>query len=278
MISLDRDRCRRCGVCSERMKGYCISTDGGYPVFDAELCNACQKCVAICPTQAILVNGTAPDRIGPNPPSPRPEEVLALLSRRRSIKKFEDRPIPDEVLEKILGAAAFAPNQNKNISLHVVTDRGLIGELDRTCLKFVRRMHAILFGFPPLTAFISLFYPDIGVIRRKMEYGGFQRVIYENAQAVVIMSGKRSVPVTESSAHYLLATLSFAAESLGVGSCLFDSAYLALRTDARARARFGIRDDVLGAILLGYSAEGIVNVPKGYRVPLYRNGAASRFS
>ncbi|MGE5604490.1 MAG: 4Fe-4S binding protein, partial [Bacteroidota bacterium] len=37
------------------MQGYCISSDSGYPVFDERVCNTCQKCVSICPSQAIMV-------------------------------------------------------------------------------------------------------------------------------------------------------------------------------------------------------------------------------
>lgn len=66
-----------------------------------------------------------------------------------------------------------------------------------------------------------------------------------------------------------------AAEALGVGSCLMDSIYLAFRTNRKLRRRFSIDDDVLGALVLGYSDERIVNVPKGYELGVRYNAGAS---
>lgn len=37
-------------------------------------------------------------------------ELLELIRRRRSIRRYQDRPVPREVLETILEAGSFAPN------------------------------------------------------------------------------------------------------------------------------------------------------------------------
>ena len=275
LISLDRNRCRKCGVCIDLMEGYCIERVDGYPQFDSVLCNTCQKCVAVCPHQAILVNGTGPRKIE-NVADPEVDAVYSMLERRRSTKRFKDKPIPREIVETIVSTAGFTPNQNKNISVHAIDDKSLIASIDRSAMKFVKSMYGILFGFRPLTIIFSWFLKDLPVIKRKMEFGNFRRVIYENAQVVILVSGKKSVPVTESSSHYVLATMMFMAETLGVNSCLMDSIYLGLRLDRAARKTLGITEDILGAMILGYSDERIMNIPQGYVVPTEWNSGHDR--
>jgi MinD superfamily P-loop ATPase len=114
LISLDKEKCLKCGVCSARMKGYCISAEDGFPIFNDILCNTCQKCVAICPSQAIMVNGIYPQKIT-DESILDPQMILSMLEKRRSIKKYSDKEIPREIIEKIISVAKYAPNQNKNI-------------------------------------------------------------------------------------------------------------------------------------------------------------------
>lgn len=270
LIALDKSRCKRCGICINRMKGYCISEKEGFPVFDETLCNTCQKCVAICPSQAITVNGVHPDKIAENT-AIDPELIFTLLEKRRSTKRFTDKSIPREIVEKIVSVAKFAPNQNKNLSVLVVDDKRLIAEIDKAALRFVKTMYRILFGFKPLEWFIRLFYKELETIKRKMEYGSFQRVIYENTQCLIIVTGNKKIAVTERSAPYMLAAMMVMAEGLGVGNCLMDSIYLALRTNRKLRKRLKITEDVFGVLILGYSGENVKNIPRGYEVDVRWN-------
>lgn len=267
MITLDKERCTKCGTCISMFKDFCISESDGYPVFDEQICNTCQKCVAICPARAIMVNGVYPDKMDRESVM-TPDQLERFLERRRSTKIFRDKPVPHDVVERIVASAKYAPNQNKNIAAHVVTDRELLNQIDQAALGFVRTFRTLLFGFRPVTAFISLFTRGLPVIRKKMERDLVHRgsVVKKNAQVAIILTGTRKEPVTKHSAPYLMATMGLMAESLGVGTTLMDSLLLALRLNRKLRARLAITDDVLAVMLLGYSAEGIVNIPRGYEV------------
>ena len=266
-ITLDADRCTQCGKCIAMFDGYCITGRSGYPVFDPLVCNTCQKCVAICPTRAILVNGVYAEKIDSTPVLTA-DELERFLERRRSTKLFRDKPLSRDLVERIVASARYAPNQNKNITVHVVTDPGILKLMDESALRIIRRTRRVLFGFPPLTWFFSLFSRNLTVIRRKMDRDLVQRgaVLKKNAQAAIILTGDKRVPVTEHSAPYLLSTMGLVAQSLGVGSCLMDALLLSLRISRALRDRLAIRENVLGVMLLGYSAEAIVNIPRGYQV------------
>jgi len=264
-ISLDIDRCKKCGKCIERMKNYCIKSDNGYPVFDEKLCNTCQKCVAICPFQAIKVNNIYAEKIDIIKPID-PNQFESFLERRRSIKKFTVNKIPYEILHKIIGAAKYSPNQNKNISVLIITDRELINEIDKQAVKSIRKLYKIMFGIKIVEWIISLIYKDIQLIKAKMEHSGLEHVVYENAQAIILVLGDKKIAVTESSSHYMLSSMMYMAEVLGIGTCLMDSLKIAFQMSKGLRRNFKIRDNVLGAMILGYSDENIINIPKGYEV------------
>ncbi len=273
MITVDTGRCIKCGKCTRTMKKYCISEQDGYPVFDHSLCNTCQKCVTICPVQAIMVNNTYPDKIAGNDRKCSPEALGSLFERRRSIKHFQDRPIPGPVIQEIVSVAKYAPNQNKNISILVVDNQELIAEIDREALSMVRIMYRLLFGFKPVTAFVKLFSKEMDTIKRKMEYDLFDRkqVVKKNTQALIILTGDRKVPVTENSAHYVLATVMYMAEALEIGNCLMDSLLYTLNMRKKLKKRLNIQEHVLGVLSLGYSDENIVNIPRGYEVDIKWN-------
>jgi nitroreductase/Pyruvate/2-oxoacid:ferredoxin oxidoreductase delta subunit len=273
--TLDKDRCIKCGRCISLFGGYCMSDDDGYPVFDAAICNLCQKCVAICPSQAIMVNGIYPDRI-PDTSAISPEQLVDLLERRRSTKLFRAEPIARETLDAIAAVAKFAPNQNKNIAVHVVDDPDLLRLIDRSALRFVRVLRRFLGTLRPVSWLVNLFTDELPRIRKKVERdlsNGY--AMKKNSQAAVILTGDKRVPVTEHSAPCLMATMILMAEALGVGTCLMDSLLLALRIDRRLRRTLKISDDVLGVMVLGYSAEGVVNIPRGYEVEVTWNNGDS---
>lgn len=61
-------------------------------------------------------------------------EFYDVVSKRRSIRQFEDREIQREVLERILNSALKAPSSNRRWELVTLTDKSIIKEL----AKFIR--------------------------------------------------------------------------------------------------------------------------------------------
>ena len=63
-------------------------------------------------------------------------EFYEVINKRRSIRQFEDREIPREILERILDAGLKAPSSNhqRRWELVTLTDKNIIMEL----AKFIR--------------------------------------------------------------------------------------------------------------------------------------------
>ncbi len=276
MVTVDPEKCVKCGLCISRFAGYCISGDNGKPVIDYAICNQCQKCIAICPAQAFLMNNVPPKSIKAIPET-APDVLKEVLRRRRSIKKFKDKKIPESILRDIAGVAAYAPNQNKNIDIIIVNDRSLLEAVDQAALNFFGKIYNLLFSFKPFYKFIQLFSDSVQTIKKKMEYDLIRNrhILRENTGAIYLAVGNPHVPVTETSAQYLLAAMLIYAESLGIGSCLMDSLKLSIKHSRKIRKRLGIMKNqkVLGVLAVGYADEEIRNEPQGYEIRTFWNSA-----
>lgn len=68
-------------------------------------------------------------------------EFFEVVRKRRSIRKFQDREVPDEFVEKILEAAFYSPSSKNRRPWHfvVVNDKELIKKLSETrpAVKFL---------------------------------------------------------------------------------------------------------------------------------------------
>ena len=60
-------------------------------------------------------------------------DALDAIHTRRSIRKYEDKPVPEELVQKVLAAAMSAPSANNTQPWHfvVITDRKLLGEVPK---------------------------------------------------------------------------------------------------------------------------------------------------
>ncbi|RPH26060.1 MAG: hypothetical protein EHM93_19725 [Bacteroidales bacterium] len=279
MITLDIEKCIQCGICISNFEGYCINNENGLPIIDYEICNQCQKCIALCPNQAILMNNVIPqkiigfDKIGY-------DDLISLLKFRRSTKSFVQQDIPKDIIEKIANSAKYAPNQNKNIDILIINDPQIIKTIDKNALKFVKRWYGMMFSFKPVTGFISLFSKTLHVIKKKMARDLFikQKVVKENTNVLLVAIGNPRMPVTEMSAQYLLGTMILSAVSLNIGCTLMDSLKLTINNNKKIKNQLGIKktDKVLGVLALGYSNEKIINIPQGYEINLYWNEIKSK--
>ena len=274
MVLVDDKKCTRCGICLAEFEGYCMTNTEQLPSIDYAICNQCQKCIALCPQRAISMNHVAPEKIA-GPDKISYDELISFLRLRRSTKRFLEKDIPRDIIEKIVSSAKYAPNQNKNIDILIIDDPGLIRTIDSYALKVVKNWYRFVFTFRPLTTFISLFTRSLPVIKKKMVRDLFskKRIVKENANVLVVAVGNPRVPVTEMSAQYLLGTMILTAVSLDIGCTLMDSLKLSFNQNKAIKRKLGIRkpNKALGVLALGYSAEKIINVPQGYEVDLHWN-------
>ena len=114
---IDRATCSACGTCALACSTGVLTKGEREVAVDREAgfgCIACGHCMMVCPTGSITVTGRgiAPGDVVDLPPAGEratPAQLEALLLARRSMRRFKTDPVPRDLLERVVAAAALAP-------------------------------------------------------------------------------------------------------------------------------------------------------------------------
>lgn len=170
-------------------------------------------------------------------------QVIKAIYERRSIRKYEEKPVPKEVIEQLLSAAAMSPSaMNKQPwEFVVVTDRKVIKELSDHVKKKLG---------------------TIGVFQRFAEkVTSREDLIFYSAPLLIMVTAPKStqwagVNMSLVDCAILSQTMLLASHSLDLGSCFIGFAYL-LNDDQDALKTLGIPEDrmIAAPLIFGYPSE-----------------------
>lgn len=157
-------------------------------------------------------------------------DILDILKKRYSVKKYSDDKVPSEVIDKVTEAGIYAPSglNRQAVRLMVVEDRDTVRE--------IADINASVGGFPQG---MDPFY---------------------GAPVVIVVFADRGCSTHIEDGSIALANMLNEAFSLGVGSCWIHRARECFETQrGREIAReYGIPDEYIGIgnCILGYPAQG----------------------
>jgi nitroreductase/ferredoxin len=110
---IDQTLCKSCGICTEVCPSKIIGQNGRihFKQEREHLCIECGQCMAVCPTKSICVDGLSYENDFNELPSNNSnyQDFIEILSTRRSVRNFKDRPVSDEVLDEIVNSVSYAP-------------------------------------------------------------------------------------------------------------------------------------------------------------------------
>ena len=116
VFSVIPELCRQDGICASVCPAHVIrGPKGKTPVMregKEDNCIACGHCMAFCPHGAARVDVLDLREMLPLDRKllPGPEAVEMLCMTRRSIRHFKNKPVPKELLQRILDAARHSPS------------------------------------------------------------------------------------------------------------------------------------------------------------------------
>ena len=112
-----------------------IEINNGTPTPVNEKCIECGHCEAICPVGAIKLAGYDDEVIEfDNDTRLNPDVLMNAIRTRRTIRTFEDKEVPEEIVDMILEAGRLAPTggNGQRTSFVILKDKK-IEEIKEIC-------------------------------------------------------------------------------------------------------------------------------------------------
>lgn len=271
--SINQETCKVCGLCAEvcPMK-IMIKNDSSGIAFRHDrlpLCMKCGQCMAICPTQSFVVKGLSYSKDFLESSDPIAPDIVFfnMIATRRAIRNFKDKPVPKELLEKIIHAITFAPPSFTPIKteITVIQDTDVI----RRALPYMIKVYDELvtaMNNPIARLFIrqkvgSVMYKTIKnhvvplMKSRLPELKlGVEDTLTRYAPAMILFHADRNAENYETDIHIALTYGFLAAHALGLGGSAIDLIPPAIQKNQKLKRMFSIPEGniVVGSMILGY--------------------------
>lgn len=104
-VLIDVDKCIGCSMCTKVCVAHNITINNKKAETVLEDCLMCGQCTAVCPKKAISISGYNTEQIDKNSNIRlNPHDILEVIRFRRTIRQFNEKEIPKEIIEQILEA------------------------------------------------------------------------------------------------------------------------------------------------------------------------------
>ena len=276
MITINIEKCSRCGLCADLCHESCITVTDNGPLIDAGLCSTCTQCIAACPTQALGWNGILPAAFN-RQQLPAAEQLDELFRERRSIRRFKRQKIDRTLLEEIARHGAFAPTHAFNLRLIIVDNDALIETLDQAIVNNCRWINQLAYRYKIgwLLAGLFGYAEEMKKARPKIEATlKMGHAFHSMPTAFIFVVGDKKVPLSTDSAQYALANMMYYAQVKGVWTCLLANGPIFIDKHRPARRQLGIlpSERIYGAMYMGYPAVRFSNKVGGKMMDIRWNG------
>lgn len=254
-ITVDATLCRKCGACAATCPAgvFLQPAPGDVPVVTPHrvFCIACGHCTAICAVQAVRHDAfPAPPEPVNESGTPSYDAVLELMRKRRSVRAFANKPVSQDMLDKLLAAAATAPHAHNNRTTAVIVVRDPVALADITALTsaYFRKVAGQLRN-PLLRAVLRLvvgkgvdaavkMLPELDMLLKAVD-GGMDMILHK-APCVMLFHAPARAPFAEANVQLALQNVALAAEALGLGGFYTGFVIAACQRDNAIARRFDV--------------------------------------
>ena len=272
-VYIENDKCTLCGQCVNICGGKPLYiSDGKVQVDQSRLfgCIGCGHCMAICPQNCITVEGRC---LSPNDMFDLHEleskadysELTGLMMTRRSVRRYLDKAVEQDKINKILEAASSAPSgyPPSDVQVLVINGRGKVKQFAFDTIDAISGMKWVFSPIMQLLlrpfvskeiveSFKTFLYPACNFFTASKEKD--EDYLLYGAPTAILFYGS---PYSDPCDPYIAATYAMlAAESLGLGSCMIGSVGPFLKRSKKLRRKYKITGQVNEALVLicGYPA------------------------
>lgn len=166
-------------------------------------------------------------------------DLFDIIKSRRSIRQYLDKPIPREIIDKLIEAGKWAPSgmNEQPWGFIVIEDKSLIKELSDRAIPYINK--------------IVEKDPKFARYKKRMAVENFS--IFYHAPCVIIILGKIDAFSYQADCAMAAQNIMLTASSMGIGSCWIGMMNV-LDNDKWFRERFQLPDNyrVVAPLALGY--------------------------
>ncbi len=217
LFDIDRQTCSRDGICAEvcPLKLIGLQEDGyPAPIAEAEeLCMGCGHCVAVCPSGSLRHRDIPVEQCPPVQTDllPSAEQCEHFLRNRRSIRAYREKPVPREVLARLIEVARYAPTGRNSQGARwlVLDDREELRRLAGIVADWMRWMLANMRDVAP----------PLGMERAIAGWEAGYDIFLRDAPALIIAHAEKDDRLAPSTCTIALTYLELAATSMDLGCC-----------------------------------------------------------
>jgi nitroreductase/NAD-dependent dihydropyrimidine dehydrogenase PreA subunit len=255
-LRVNKEKCTGCGTCANVCPTMDIKMDEKktpQPVKPNQICCVCGHCVAACPTAAISFEDMTPEECTPfrREMLPTIEQVDTLLMSRRSIRNYQRKPVPREMIRSLIEIARYSPSGQNAQPVHwtVVYDRKDVKKYASMTIDWMKSIRED----PAWTKRIHV-ETDIGNWE-----SGKENITYEAPHLVMVHAEAR----WEEECKMAMTFFDLAAHSRGLGTCWMGLLNLAadIWEPLRSDLAYPEMHRSFGAMTLGYPKYNYSRIP-----------------
>jgi ferredoxin len=270
--TIDQVVCTDCALCVAICPAGILSRDENKKIYfradRVDICIKCGHCMAMCESGAIQIEGLSYEKnFRPLPQTTLDNEAfMNFLMTRRSVRFFKDKPVPAELLQKIVDSLSTAPFgvDPDNVEITVVNDKKMIEKawpyMSKMYIQLAKALKTPLVGWL-IQRFIhkearetlnDFIVPHID----KGLYDSSKGIddITRSAPAMILFHGRKEAGEHTVDANIYITYAMLAAHSLGLGATIIGLIGPPINQNKDLRKMFKIPEgnEVVETLIVGY--------------------------
>jgi len=273
-VSVDQGKCILCRLCAIECPAK-TSLDNLRSNQQSEICDKCFHCYAICPENAILINGLNEEQ-SEKTLAIQYTDLLDLLKKRRSHRKFRDKLLPQDLIDQLTDAARYSPTGGnyQELSITVLTNQGKIKELEKEITVYYDKIIHLL--RIPVVRFLMKYFGDAKVKETAKDKQFFKKIkgiysrlkngedqIFWDAPMVMIFHTNRLLPTAYEDCILAAYNVVLSAAALDIGTCFVSLSQQAISSSKKIKKLINIplKNHVFQVLIAGYPSIKYRRIP-----------------